>query len=89
MELMYSQCVTGTSAYIVQPGDTLYSVAARFNVSIESIFQTNPGINPNYLQAGQVICIPSVAPPVPTPYNNVPQECPGMFILPLGSKYHG
>lgn len=74
---MYSQCATGTFVYTFQPGDTLILVANRFNVSVEAICQANPGVNFNRIQAGQVICIPSVTPPVPTPYRNVPPESVG------------
>lgn len=79
---MYSQYATGTSVYTFQPGDTLNSVANRFNVSLETICQANPGVNLNRLRAGQVICIPSVTPPLPTPYSNVPSECAGCPFYP-------
>lgn len=44
---------------IIQPGDTLYKIAQTYNVTIDSILEANPGINPNYLRVGQRICIPS------------------------------
>ncbi len=46
--------------YIVRPGDTLFIIATRFNVSIQSILSINPQItNPNVIFAGQVIKIPA------------------------------
>lgn len=45
--------------YIVRPGDTLFIIATRFNVSLEDILRVNPEItNPNVILAGQVINIP-------------------------------
>ncbi|MCG0278741.1 MAG: LysM peptidoglycan-binding domain-containing protein [Thermanaeromonas sp.] len=54
-------CPGGTFSYVIQPGDTLYSLARRFNTTVASIQAVNPGIDPNNLQVGQVICIPREA----------------------------
>lgn len=48
---------------IIEPGDTLYQIAQTWQVSVESILQANPGIDPNYLRVGQRICIPTLGPP--------------------------
>lgn len=46
--------------YTVRPGDSLFIIATRFNVSIQSILSINPEItNPNAIFAGQVIKIPA------------------------------
>jgi LysM repeat protein len=63
-------CPAGT-LYTIKPGDSLYSLAARFNTSINAIVTANPGINPTNLQLGQQICIPVT--PAPGP-------CPGGFL---------
>ncbi|MCL7748627.1 LysM peptidoglycan-binding domain-containing protein [Halalkalibacter alkaliphilus] len=44
--------------YYVQPGDTLYQLAQRYNIAVLSLEQANPGIQPNNLLVGQRICIP-------------------------------
>lgn len=45
--------------YVVQRGDTLTSIAAMYNVSLESIITANPQIkDPNRIVPGQVIRIP-------------------------------
>jgi murein DD-endopeptidase MepM/ murein hydrolase activator NlpD len=46
--------------YIVQPGDTLYFIASRFNVSLNDLLSANPSLNPNVLSEGQEIVIPGL-----------------------------
>ena len=51
--------------YVVQPGDTLFFIAQRFNTTVSNILAANPQIvNPNLIFIGQVILIP-VGPPIP------------------------
>ncbi len=51
--------ITGIISYIVRPGDSLFIIATRFNLTVEDILQVNPTItNPNVIFAGQVINIP-------------------------------
>ena len=38
-------CPTGSTAYLVAPGDTLFSIAARFNTTVEAINSANPCID--------------------------------------------
>jgi LysM repeat protein len=56
----------GGTLYTIRAGDTLFSLAQRFNVTVDAIIQANPGIDPNNLRVGQVICIPGTG-PVPCP----------------------
>ena len=44
--------------FIVEKGDTLWSVSQQLNVSIESLLKSNPSIEPNNLKLNQRICIP-------------------------------
>ncbi|MDW7982486.1 MAG: LysM domain-containing protein [Thermomicrobium sp.] len=48
----------GGTTYVVQPGDTLYSIAVRFGVSLQALIDANGIEDPNQLQAGQVLVIP-------------------------------
>jgi len=48
----------GDNTYVVQPGDTLYSIAVRFGVSLDALIRANDIQDPNDLQAGQVLVIP-------------------------------
>ena len=53
------------TTYVVQPGDWVYNIARKFNVSPNSIIEAN-GLRPPYsLHAGQVLTIPAGAPPPP------------------------
>ena len=58
--------------YVVRPGDTLYSIARKYNVSLAELIAANPGIDPDRLQVGQLICIPKGKPS--------PKPCPGGHI---------
>lgn len=55
----------GPTMYVVQPGDNLYRISLRFMVPIEAIIAVNRIVNPWYIRAGQVLIIPTGAPPVP------------------------
>lgn len=53
--------------YVVRPGDTLYSIAMRYSVTVAQLIEANPGIDPNNLMVGQLICIPKGEVPIPCP----------------------
>jgi LysM repeat protein len=61
------QCPPGTTPYTIKRGDTFYSLARRFNTTVSAIISANPGVNPNNLQIGQIVCIPRqpIFPPCP------------------------
>lgn len=61
----------GGTLYTIRAGDTLFALAQRFNTTVQAIINANPGIDPNSLQVGRIICIP-VAPG--------PGPCPGGFF---------
>lgn len=47
----------GSFVYIVEPGDTLYAIANKFNTTIPIIRHFNPTLNPNVIYVGQPIFI--------------------------------
>jgi LasA protease len=47
--------------YIVQSGDTLSAIAARFGCDLDELIQVNQIANPNTLQVGQRLQIPTTA----------------------------
>jgi murein DD-endopeptidase MepM/ murein hydrolase activator NlpD len=60
-------CVNPVSAqesngpvYVVQPGDTLSSIASRFNISVDDLMAANGIADPNLLGAGQQLMIPGL-----------------------------
>ena len=54
--------------YIVQPGDTLFSIAQRFGTTVETIVSANEIHDASLIQVGQRLVIPAVRPePVPPP----------------------
>lgn len=46
--------------HTVQPGDTLFGIAARYGTTLESLLAVNALANPNVLEVGQVIQLPGV-----------------------------
>jgi LysM repeat protein len=46
------------SRYTVQPGDTLYSIAIRFNTTIYGLQIANHLASPHFIYPGQVLVIP-------------------------------
>jgi len=50
---------SGGGTYVVQPGDTLYSIAARFGKSVWDIIAANNLPDSHWISVGQVLVIPS------------------------------
>lgn len=72
--------------YIVQPGDTIFTIATKLNVSVDALIGCNPQVpNPNLIFPGQALCTPTGAIPVCGPecqggiYTVVPGDT--MFII--------
>jgi LysM repeat protein len=55
------------TTYIVQPGDTLSTIAAKFKVSQEDLMRANGIDNPDYLMLGQKLIVPIGGMPIVTP----------------------
>jgi LysM repeat protein len=51
--------VTSTNRYTVQKGDTLLSIAIRFQTTVNALLRANPEItNKNVIPVGQIIYLP-------------------------------
>jgi murein DD-endopeptidase MepM/ murein hydrolase activator NlpD len=46
--------------YVIEPGDTLSSIARRFGCTTEDLIKTNQIANPNLLSVGQTLKLPSI-----------------------------
>ncbi len=49
----------GPQFHTIQPGETLYQLMQRYNVTVEAICKANPGLSENNFRSGQVIIIPA------------------------------
>lgn len=49
---------SGTRTHVVQPGDTLYGIAARYGVSVQALAQANGLTLYSIIYAGQTLIIP-------------------------------
>jgi len=58
--------------HIVQPDETLYGIAVKYDVSLDRLVSVNPGLDSRLLTVGTEIIIPlaeeEYRPPTPTPY---------------------
>lgn len=54
-------CPVGTFPHTVRYRESLWTIAQRYNTTVGMIMMANPGINPQNLRIGQVICIPRAA----------------------------
>lgn len=55
-----------TVTYTIQAGDTFSSIATQFQTTVAAIENVNPGVNPDNLQIGQVINLPTGTQPPPS-----------------------
>lgn len=82
-----NHCPMGTTPYVVKQGDTFYLIAKRENISLDSLLRANPGIDPNRLFIGQIICIPSETPEPPThPCPTLSQGSRGAAVTDLQTR---
>ncbi len=76
--------------YYIQRNDTLRQIAARCGISLEALMAANPVIyNPNFIEEGQIINIPTVmssagAPVVAPPTGIIPNTGQGLYTVQEG-----
>ena len=46
--------------YLVESGDTFYSIAVKFGVTVDDMLQANPDVDPNLLSIGAEVVIPGL-----------------------------
>ena len=57
----------GSCTYVVRRGDTLYSIARHFGVSLATLVRVNHIANPSLIYVGQRLTIPGCGPVPPAP----------------------
>jgi peptidoglycan endopeptidase LytE len=57
---------SGPSVYVIQEGDSLSSIAKKFNTSLEVLMALNPNINPDMIRVGEQVIIPAPNTELPT-----------------------
>jgi LysM repeat protein len=91
VEAAAAEPVKSDSAYVVQPGDTLGSIAARFGVSANALANANGITNPDRIYVGQNLTIPGKSgstnqPAAPNPPSTAQTTSPagGTYIVQRG-----
>jgi LysM repeat protein len=72
--------------YIVQPGDTLYTIARKFNTTVEAILAANDIPNPNLIYPGQLLEIPEGPAPPEKGFYYIVQ--PGDTLYKIAQRYN-
>lgn len=72
--------------YVVQPGDTLFSIARRYNTTVEAIQHANGIVNPWYIRVGQKLVIPQGS-PSSLPGGNTYVVQPGDTLYSIAARF--
>ena len=52
---------TASNSVTVQPGNTFWTIARSYGVSVQALEGANPSVNPNDLLVGTILTLPSTA----------------------------
>jgi LysM repeat protein len=78
--------------HVVQPGQTVYSIAVMYGTTVSAITYANGLANPNYIRAYQSLYIPAPYAPMPPmppmPPMHPPMHPPMYHPSPCGAGYH-
>ena len=66
--------------YVIKKGDTLWDIAQDYNVSVNTLLELNPYVEPTRLAIGQYICVPKRASGDQTPPGD--NNCPIISDVP-------
>jgi LysM repeat protein len=78
---MYNEmCPSNSTHYVVKNGDTLWRLSQTYGVSVQSILDLNPGVNPQNLQIGSTLCLPHPLPTKGSLVTKVPPSVPSPSV---------
>ena len=77
-----------TTNYVVLPGDNLYRIGLKFNISWVEIAEANGIVNPNQIYAGQVLKIPTSAPGPSPEFTHDVQRGESLYRISLRDGVH-
>ena len=79
---MYNKiCPPGSTQYVVKSGDTFWKLSQAYGVSVQSIMDLNPGVDPLNLQIGSMLCIPYPTAPATAPMAQTPSAAPPLPVV--------
>lgn len=76
--------VAGAATYTVQPGDNLFRIALRHNLTVQALAQANNITNPGLIRIGQVLSIPASQTPPTQP--QTPSGCANVYVVQPGDN---
>lgn len=75
----------GPQYHTIQPGETLYGLMKRYDVTVEAICKANPGLSESNFRSGQVIIIPAADKTADLPIIQSDQSASQSVVIPQQS----
>ena len=75
----------GPQYHTIQPGETLYGLMKRYDVTVEAICNANPGLSESNFRSGQVIIIPAADKTADLPIIQSDQPASQSVVIPQQS----
>ena len=82
-------CPDDALSYVVQSGDTIYSIARKAKIRLATLLTVNPNLNPDALLIGQSICIPIVTSVYSNKYYRIKLLYPYRWVKTNSNRYEG